>query len=167
MLYYLTWRFNQYSDNFLDIIRISQQKEAKQKYEISKKKYYLNDNIDLVNYDVELIKSTRITTNKIKDIIYYVMFEKNDITNNIKDCKICVIASKSLLTSEIKLFLRDYKYNNYDIYNYDFDKIEKLIDIDIKQIKKNRKHNFENYNPDINYTTNYTIKIDEKDVVFE
>lgn len=160
MLYYLTWRLNPYSDNFLEILSISEQKDRKEKYLISKEKYCLINKMNLINYDVESIKSTRITLKKISNMIYYMIIEKINIVNNNHECKIFLTSSKSALTSEIKLFLRDHKYyNNYqNDYNYDFDKIEKLIDVDIKQIKKNNYHIFDTEDASTNYTIRTGIK---------
>lgn len=158
MLYYLNWRLNPYSEDFLEILRITHQKDPKEKYLISKEKYCLIDNLDLINHDIESIKSTRITMNKISNIIYYVIIEKRNIVNNNHECKIFLTSSKSVLTSEIKLMLRDYKYYNHDDYNYDFDKIEKLIDSDIRLIKKHHTHIFDNSDASINYTIRTSIK---------
>jgi hypothetical protein len=168
MLYYINWRLN-FNNNldglndFLQIIRISRNKIPKEKYMISTSRYVLISKLKLNEFEQNHIFASRITMNNIKDnTIYYALIEQFDQITGISEYQIFLTGSKSTLTSELKLYLRNNVYD--DNYNYnEFVQMEEYIDVDIKYLKKNRIGNFKNIDPNFNII----IRIGEKNIADE
>lgn len=126
--------------DWLRIINFCNEKSEFLKYEISKQKYLLARNLDLTQIRFPYVFNTRININKsVDEILYYMIGEKTCVNTGNKIYTVKLTGTKSTLTSEIKSYMRKNLFQNYIFNAIEY---EKVIDANIKELKKVKSSNF-------------------------